>query len=167
MQTQLRHGGDLQGLVDSLDYIQGMGFRGIYISGTIMINMPWEADQYSPLDLTLMDMHFGDLDMWRTTIDEIHARGMYVMIDNTVSTLADLIAFEGYLNTSTPFLLSEHQVLWRNSDRQYLDFKFDNEQYNETCDYPAFWDDTGYPVGTDVTDEMKGCYNSEFDQVCD
>src|SRR5579862_8837680 len=27
MQNQLRHGGDLQGFVDSLDYIQGMGIR--------------------------------------------------------------------------------------------------------------------------------------------
>jgi alpha-1,3-glucan synthase len=27
MSTQLRHGGDLQGLIDSLDYIQGMGIK--------------------------------------------------------------------------------------------------------------------------------------------
>jgi alpha-1,3-glucan synthase len=61
--TQLRHGGDLQGLVDSLDYISGMGIKvgnycptkqrqahilqGIYIAGSPFINQPWEYDSYS------------------------------------------------------------------------------------------------------------------------
>lgn len=45
--NQLRHGGDIQGLVDSLDYIQGMGIKAIYIAGSPFMNMPWGADQYS------------------------------------------------------------------------------------------------------------------------
>ena len=76
-QTQLRHGGDLQGLVDSLDYIQGMGIEAIYVAGTPFLNMPWGADGYSPLDLSLLDQHFGDIQAWRDTIAEIHNRGMY------------------------------------------------------------------------------------------
>jgi len=45
--TQLRHGGDLQGLIDSLDYIKGMGVTGIYIAGSPFINQPWQSDSYS------------------------------------------------------------------------------------------------------------------------
>lgn len=45
--TQLRHGGDLQGLIDSLDYIRGMGITGIYIAGSPFINQPWQSDSYS------------------------------------------------------------------------------------------------------------------------
>jgi alpha-1,3-glucan synthase len=45
--TQLRHGGDLQGLIDSLDYIRGMGITGIYIAGSPFINQPWASDSYS------------------------------------------------------------------------------------------------------------------------
>lgn len=62
--TQLRHGGDLVGLTDTLDYIQGMGVKasagcgndgiqpadqhkGIYIAGTPFINQPWKSDGYS------------------------------------------------------------------------------------------------------------------------
>lgn len=45
--TQLRHGGDLQGLIDSLDYIRGMGVTGIYIAGSPFINQPWQSDSYS------------------------------------------------------------------------------------------------------------------------
>lgn len=39
-----------------------------------------------PLDLTLLDKHFGNITMWQDTVDEIHARGMYVLLDNTMAT---------------------------------------------------------------------------------
>lgn len=48
--------------------------------------MPWGADGYSPLDLTLLDRHFGDIEEWRQAITEIHARDMYVVLDCTVAT---------------------------------------------------------------------------------
>ena len=47
MSTQLRFGGDLDGLVDSLDYLAGMGIKVIYIAGSPFINQPWGADSYS------------------------------------------------------------------------------------------------------------------------
>jgi alpha-1,3-glucan synthase len=163
-QTQLRHGGDIQGLVDSLDYLQGMGIKAIYVAGPPFINFPWEATAYSPIDLTLLDMHFGTIQTWRDAITEIHKRGMYVVLDNTMATMSDLIAAKGFENKSTPFTLDEHKVGWRYSNRRYLDFDIGND-YNKTCDYPRFWVDDGYPVGKNVTDGMKGCYNSDFDQV--
>ncbi|TVY41175.1 Cell wall alpha-1,3-glucan synthase, partial [Lachnellula occidentalis] len=166
LQTQLRHGGDAQGLIDSLDYIYGMGTRSIYIAGSPFINQPWGADSYSPLDLSLLDLHYGEIAVMRNLVTEIHKRGMYVIMDNTMATMGDLIAFHGYLNTSTPFLLSEHKVQWRNPERQYLDFHFGND-YNKTCDYPRLWLDSGDRVGEDVTSGMVGCYNSEFDQYGD
>ena len=52
-ETQLRFGGDLKGLVAKLDYLQGMGIRGIFISGTPWLNMLWQADSERPLFLTL------------------------------------------------------------------------------------------------------------------
>ncbi|KAL3418573.1 alpha amylase [Phlyctema vagabunda] len=166
VQSQLRHGGDLQGFIDSLDYIQGMGMKGLYVAGSPMINQPWGADSYSPLDLTLLDYHFGDIATWRRAVQAVHDRGMYIILDNTMATMGDLIAFEGHLNTSTPFTLQEHQVLWRNQRRQYLDFEFGNT-YNQSCAYPRFWLEDGYPVDSTVLDDMKGCYDSEFDQYGD
>ncbi|KAF3761562.1 family 5 glycosyltransferase [Cryphonectria parasitica EP155] len=165
MATQIRNGGDLQGLVDSLDYIAGMGIKGIYLAGSPFINQPWGADAYSPLDLTMLDKHFGNVTMWQNTVDEIHDRGMYVILDNTMATLGDLIGFEGYLNTSAPFSVKEHKVEWKTS-RQYLDFDFGNT-YNESCDYPTFWYETGELVDFNSSDELVGCYNSDFDQYGD
>lgn len=39
----------MAGLVDSLDYLHGLGIRGIYLAGSLLHNLPWEADSYSPL----------------------------------------------------------------------------------------------------------------------
>ncbi|KAB8236607.1 alpha-1,3-glucan synthase Ags3 [Aspergillus alliaceus] len=160
--NQMRHGGDLAGLIDTLDYIRGMGFKGIYFAGTYLMNLPWAYDGYSPVDTTLLDMHHGTLDDWRRTITEIHNRDMYVLMDNTVATLSNLIGFKGHLNDSADFRIDEYEVQYI-SERVYADFKFGNE-YNETCNFPKFWNETGYPITSGEATELKGCYNSDFDQ---
>ena len=120
-ETQLRAGGDLKGMVAKLDYLQVMGIKGIFVSGTPFINMLWQADSeslpppsgrasshprvsgYSPLDFTVLDPHWGTLADWQAAIDEIHSRGMYFMADFTVGTMADLLGFDGYVEPPSAF----------------------------------------------------------------
>jgi len=90
---------------------------------------------------------------------------MFVIMEHTMATLGDLIGFEDYLNASTPFDTEEYKAVWK-SGREYRDFSFGNE-YNETCNYPAFWNETGYPVSRDVRAQLTGCYDSDFDQYGD
>lgn len=59
-ETQLRAGGDLAGLVSKLDYLYGMGVRGIFISGTPFINMLWQADSAYTLTLTSFPTCFAN-----------------------------------------------------------------------------------------------------------
>ncbi|KAF4765071.1 hypothetical protein N7455_003955 [Penicillium solitum] len=160
--NQMRHGGDLDGLLDTLDYIHGMGFKAIYFAGTHLINLPWAYDGYSPADTTLLDMHHGKLEDWRRTITEIHKRDMYVLVDNTLSTLSNLIGFEGHLNDSADFNAGEYNTEWI-TERRYADFQFGND-WNETCDYPKFWNETGYPLTTGGVEDLRGCHNSDFNQ---
>ncbi|KAG5635486.1 hypothetical protein H0H81_011072, partial [Sphagnurus paluster] len=138
-ETQLRYGGDLKGLVSRLDYLQGMGVRVIFISGTPFLNMIWQADSYSPLDFTVLDPHWGTITDWRNTIAEIHARGMYLMVDFTVGTMSDLIGFAGSIIN----------------------------QRNASCVLPTFWDDSGSVVPQDTFAGVTGCYESDFDQYGD
>lgn len=168
--NQLRFGGDLAGLVDSLDYLQGMGIKGLYIAGTPFLNLPYKYDAYSPIDFTILDHHLGTIRDWQTAIDEIHRRDMYVLLDTTGSTLADLIGFEGYPNQTATFSEGEHKVFWK-SNTTYPDFTFGND-YNENCEYPRFWNASGHRVlkelvtGLDQNfSKLVGCYNSDFDQV--
>ncbi|KAJ5797273.1 uncharacterized protein N7503_006569 [Penicillium pulvis] len=160
--NQMRHGGDLYGLLDTLDYIHGMGFKAIYFAGTYLENLPWAYDGYSPADTTLLDKHYGTLEDWRNIVTEIHKRDMYVLVDNTLATLSNLIGFKGHLNGSADFKASEYTVEWV-TDRQYADFSFGNT-WNDTCDYPNFWYENGYPLTTMGVQNLNGCYNSDFDQ---
>ncbi|KAM5531218.1 hypothetical protein V8D89_015136, partial [Ganoderma adspersum] len=168
-ETQLRFGGDLKGLVSKLDYLQGMGIKGVFVSGTPFINMLWQADSYSPLDFTLLDPHWGTLADWQSAIDEIHSRGMYFMADFTVGTMADLIGFKGFLNESTPFSLSEYDGEWKDplyvpwGINQYPDFDIYNT-YNSSCQLPTFWADDGT---IQTIDWGTGCKVSDFDQYGD
>ncbi|OBZ75598.1 Cell wall alpha-1,3-glucan synthase mok13 [Grifola frondosa] len=168
-ETQLRYGGDLKGLVSKLDYIQGMGVKAIFISGTPFLNMLWQADSYSPLDFTVLDPHWGTLADWQATIDEIHARGMYIMADFTVGTMADLVGFQGFLNESTPFSLNEYDGVWKDPEmapwgfNEYKDFQLDNT-WNESCILPKFWGDDGTVQDIGWT---SGCRESDLDQYGD
>jgi alpha-1,3-glucan synthase len=49
--------------------------------------------------MSVLDPHWGTLDDWVDAINQIHSRGMYIMIDLTVGTMGDLIGFEGYVQT--------------------------------------------------------------------
>ena len=77
--------------------------------------------------------------------------------------MGDLIGFEGYLNTSTPFEYREHNALWKSS-RRYGDFDFGNS-YIDKCSYPRFWGDDGIEVVNNGTEDLIGCRDSDFDQV--
>lgn len=84
--------------------------------------------------------------------------------------MADLIGFDGFLNTSTPFTPKEHKALYK-TNVHYQDFSFGNN-YNATCEYPRFWDETGSQITKPSTkypdfDDLVGCYDSEFDQYGD
>lgn len=39
-----------------------------------------------PLDMTLLDFHHGNLATWQQMVSEVHRRGMYVILDHTMST---------------------------------------------------------------------------------
>jgi alpha-1,3-glucan synthase len=50
---------------------------------------------YSALDFSTLDPHWGRRDEWRSMIDAVHARDMYYVVDFTIATMADLLAWEG------------------------------------------------------------------------
>ncbi|KAJ3124816.1 Cell wall alpha-1,3-glucan synthase ags1 [Nowakowskiella sp. JEL0407] len=161
-EVSLRFGGDVQGLISHLDYLQGLGIKGIYIAGAPLENLPWDSHQYSPIDATLLDQHLGTIEEWRSLVDEIHKRKMYIMLDVTVGTMADLLAFEGYENKSAPFDIHEHNVHYK-SKIEYADFQFNNT-FTADCKLPEFWNLDGkiqaIPIST-------GCFDSDFSQYGD
>ena len=98
------HGGDLKGLTEKLDYIQGMGVTAIWFA-PIFKNKPVQGDPGNPgsfsagyhgywvTDFTQVDPHFGTNDEFEAFVDAAHARGMKVYMDIIANHTADVIRF--------------------------------------------------------------------------
>ncbi|CAM3036847.1 glycoside hydrolase family 13 protein [Sporolactobacillus spathodeae] len=71
-------GGDLQGIIDHLDYLQNLGINGIYL--TPIFTAPTNH-KYDTLDYFSVDPHFGDKEVLRTLIKQAHKRSIRVMLD--------------------------------------------------------------------------------------
>jgi len=139
------------------------------MTGSPFINQPWAGDGYGPLDFTLLDHHHGEITQWQDFIDHAHSLGMYIILDNTVSTMGDLLGMQGWDNAtiSVPFDWNEYDYDWKSS-RRYWDFQPGNDQ-NDSCVYPRMWAQTGYPVDQSVlqAEQVAGCRNSDFDSYGD
>ena len=70
--------GDLLGIVDSLDYIQDMGYEGLWL--TPICPAP-TYHKYDPTDYYDIDPTFGTLDDYDILVEECHKRGMTILFD--------------------------------------------------------------------------------------
>lgn len=78
------HGGDLEGVIQKLDYIQKMGFTTIWLT-PIMDNQPKGYHGYWITDFKKVDEHFGTIEDAKRLVDEAHKRNMKVIFDFVVN----------------------------------------------------------------------------------
>ncbi len=71
-------GGDLQGIIDHLDYLQDLGITGLYLCP--IFESP-SNHKYNTTDYFEIDRHFGDKETFRQLVEQAHQRGMRVMLD--------------------------------------------------------------------------------------
>ena len=95
------HGGDLKGLTQRLDYIQGMGITAIWFA-PVFKNKPVQGRPgeesagyhgYWVTDFTSVDPHFGTNAEFKAFVDAAHARGMKVYMDIITNHTADVIDY--------------------------------------------------------------------------
>ncbi|PYH76272.1 putative alpha-amylase [Aspergillus uvarum CBS 121591] len=92
-------GGTWTGIIDSLDYIQNLGFTAIQIS-PVVENIPettsageaWHG--HWPQDLYALNAHFGTYEDLRALADELHRRDMYLMVEVVVNNMAQAVDTE-------------------------------------------------------------------------
>ncbi|WP_198045697.1 pullulanase-type alpha-1,6-glucosidase [Kitasatospora mediocidica] len=93
------HGGDLQGVIDKLDYIQNLGTTAIWMA-PIFKNKPVQGTGdaasagyhgYWITDFTQVDPHFGTNAQLKELIAKAHARGIKVFFDVITNHTADVI----------------------------------------------------------------------------
>ncbi|MNS38040.1 Beta/alpha-amylase precursor [compost metagenome] len=85
------HGGDLQGVIDKLDYIKGLGATTLWISpfndnqDNAYLGKYWGYHGYWIQNFDKVDEHMGDEATLKRLVDEAHQRGMTVLFDAIVN----------------------------------------------------------------------------------
>jgi cyclomaltodextrinase len=85
-------GGDLQGIINHLDYLKDLGINALYLNPIFESNT---NHKYHTIDYFKIDHHFGDEKTFKTLLDESHKRGIKVIIDGVFNhTGTDFFAFK-------------------------------------------------------------------------
>lgn len=75
-----RHGGDIKGITNHLDYLQNLGITAIWLN-PVQKNGPNTYHGYAITDFYKVDPRFGTEGEYIEMIDQAHARGMKVVMD--------------------------------------------------------------------------------------
>ncbi|MCC6604270.1 MAG: alpha amylase N-terminal ig-like domain-containing protein [Anaerolineae bacterium] len=88
------YGGDLQGIIDKLDYLQALGVTVIYMNP--IFESP-SNHKYDTTDFGVIDDNFGDLALFQTLAAEANARGMRLVLDGVFNhSSSDSVYFDRY-----------------------------------------------------------------------
>ncbi len=160
-----RYGGDLQGVIDKLDYLQELGVTAIYFNPVFHARSLHKYDASSmhhidPFfgpdpegDLKLISTETEDPGTWHWTaadklflelVQRIHRRGMKLIIDGVFNhTGRDFFAFAD---------LRKHQAESRYRDWYVVRTYDDPATSNDEFDYEGWWNSKALPVFADNAD---------------
>ncbi|KAF3010469.1 hypothetical protein E8E14_005005 [Neopestalotiopsis sp. 37M] len=149
-------GGSWQGIIDHLDYIQGMGFTAIWISPIVTNILEGSGGTsyhgYWAQDITTVNSNFGTSDDLVALSDALHDRGMYLMVDVVTNHMGSPNAGSSVdYSIYTPF----------NQQSEYhtpCDIDYNSETSIEQC-----WEVTGAPSLPDLRtedDDIRSTWNA-------
>ena len=81
-----RHGGDIQGIINHLDYIQELGFTAIWPSPLLTNDMPEQSYHgYAITDFYEVDPRFGTLENYLQLAEQGRERGIKLIMDQVLN----------------------------------------------------------------------------------
>lgn len=98
--TQARHGGDLQGVINRLDYLKNLGVTTLWLTPVVENNTFRSYHGYSATDFYSIDPRLGDLELYKTFINAAHSKGLKVIMDHVSNHIS--IDHPWMLNLPTP-----------------------------------------------------------------
>ncbi|MCR5697328.1 MAG: glycoside hydrolase family 13 protein [Marinilabiliaceae bacterium] len=77
-----RHGGDLQGVTEHIDYIKNLGMTALWMTPVLENNMPQSSYHgYAITNYYEVDARLGSLDEYKQLSDKLHQNGMKLIMD--------------------------------------------------------------------------------------
>ncbi|RKO21125.1 alpha-amylase [Pseudarthrobacter phenanthrenivorans] len=142
------NGGDLKGLLDKIDYIQGLGTTSIWLTPSFKNKAVQPEDKsagyhgYWITDFTQIDPHLGTNDELKALIDEAHSRGMKVYFDIITNHTADVIGYEDSEGEGArKGYVSKDEVPYKTAGGD----EFDDRDYAGQETFPELDTETSFP----------------------
>jgi glycosidase len=139
------NGGDLKGLLQRIDYVQGLGTTSIWLTPSFKNKAVQLEDGpsagyhgYWITDFTQIDPHLGSNADLRALVDAAHARGMKVYFDIITNHTADVI---GYAEGARRPYVSKDVEPYRTA----AGVPFDDRDYAGTANFPALSPTVSFP----------------------
>lgn len=112
-----RHGGDIAGITQHLDYIEKMGFTAIWPSPLLTNDMPQASYHgYAMTDFYEVDPRFGTLEEYKTLSIEAKKRGIKIVMDQVANHCGSYhwwmqdLPFKDWLNFQDEYLKGEELI---------------------------------------------------------
>jgi glycosidase len=77
-----RKGGDIEGIISKLDYLKELGVSTIWVTPMLENNMWMSYHGYAATNLYRIDPRFGTNELYKSLVDEVHKRGLKVILDH-------------------------------------------------------------------------------------
>ena len=111
-----RHGGDIQGIIDHLDYIADLGATAIWNTPLLLDDDQWGSYHgYAASDYYKIDPRYGDNELYKEFVAKAHEKGLKVIMDvvtNHSSTnthwWSDDLPFQDWINQFPEYTGSNH-----------------------------------------------------------
>ncbi|HEU4667254.1 MAG TPA: alpha-amylase family glycosyl hydrolase [Arthrobacter sp.] len=148
------NGGDLAGLLDKIDYIQGLGTTSIWLTPSFKNKAVQTEDNsagyhgYWITDFTQIDPHLGTNDELKALIDEAHTRGMKVYFDIITNHTADVIS---YKDGARQGYVSKDEAPYKTADG----VEFDDRDYAGSESFPKLDAQKSFPYIPELTAEEQ------------
>ena len=111
-----RHGGDIKGIVDHLDYIADLGFTAIWLNPAIENDMPeYSYHGYAATDFYKIDARFGSNEEFKEFCEAARAKGIKIIMDMIMNHSGSEHWFvkdppvKNWINNDGVFMISNHQ----------------------------------------------------------
>ncbi len=83
--TQKRHGGDLKGIIDKLDYLKDFGYTALWINPVVENNTFRSYHGYAATDFYKVDPRFGTNELYKTFVEKAQSKGIKIILDHVAN----------------------------------------------------------------------------------
>ncbi|MBP9004771.1 MAG: glycoside hydrolase family 13 protein [Candidatus Marinimicrobia bacterium] len=164
-----RYGGDIEGIIDKLDYLVDLGINAIYLNPVFesASSHKYGATMYHHIDNNFGPDPAGDIAIWQTEnpndpstwqwtsadklflklIQEVHTRQMKIIIDGVFNHVGiPFWAFQDVKKNGEASPYADWFVIKSFDDPSTIEDEFEYQGWNGIPDLPEIWEDENGPV---------------------